>query len=75
MDLTTVREIAAALVVFGATGTAAMALYRLALTSFDVDLLPDTLSARVRWWRSHLAATLGCSAVLLLVGLTGLVLL
>ncbi|HEV7651997.1 MAG TPA: hypothetical protein VGP26_27905 [Actinophytocola sp.] len=75
MDVTTVREIAAALVVFGATGAASMALYQLALKSFDVDLLPDTLTTRVRWWRGHLATALGLSATLLVVGLAGLLLL
>jgi|1185.fasta_scaffold282862_2 hypothetical protein len=74
MDVTTVREIAAALVVFGTTGTASMALYRLALKTFDVDLLSDELTARVRWWRGHLATTLALSGLLLVVGLAGLLL-
>lgn len=72
MDVTTVREIAAALVVFGATGTAAMALYQLALKSVDVDLLPDAVTTRVRWWRGHLGTALGLSAVLLVLGVAGL---
>jgi len=75
VDLTTAREIAVALVVFGATGSASMTVYGLALRSFDVDLLPDALSARVRWWRGHLAATHGLSACLLVLGLVGLVVL
>jgi hypothetical protein len=75
MDVITAREIAAALVVFGATGAASMTLYRVALRSFDVDLLPTTTSARVRWWQGHLLAALGASATLLLVGLAGLLLL
>jgi hypothetical protein len=75
MGLTLVRETAAALVVFGATGTASLAAYRLALRSFDVDLLPAALTSRVRWWRGHLAAALGVSAAMLVAGLAGLVLL
>jgi hypothetical protein len=75
MDVTTVREIAAALVVFGATGAASMALYQLALKTVDVDLLPDEVTARVRWWRGHLGTTLALSALLLVVGLAGLLLL
>ena len=75
MDVTTVREIAAALVVFGATGTASMAVYQLALKTFDVDLLPDELTARVHWWRGHLGTTHALSALLLVVGLAGLLLL
>ena len=75
MDVTTVREIAAALVVFGATGTASMALYQLAVKTSDVDLLPDALTARVRWWRGHFGAAIGLSALLLLVGVAGLFLL
>jgi len=74
MDVTTVREIAAALVVFGATGTASMALYQLALKSFDIDLLPDALTARVRWWRGHLGGAVALSALLLVTGLAGLLL-
>jgi hypothetical protein len=74
MDVTTVREIAAALVVFGATGTASMALYQLALKSFDVDLLPDALTTRVRWWRGHLGTAVALSALLLVAGLAGLLL-
>jgi uncharacterized iron-regulated membrane protein len=73
MDVTTAREIFAALLVFGATGTASMAVYGLALKSFDIDLLPATTSARVRWWRGHLTPALAISALLLVVGLTGLV--
>lgn len=75
MNVTTAREVAAALVLFGATGTASVAAYRLALRSFDTDLLPAALIAKVRWWRGHLAIALALSAVLLLAGLTGLVLL
>ncbi len=75
MDVTTAREIAVALVLFGATGTASMTVYRLALKSFDVDLLPVALSARVRWWRGHLGATFGLSASLLALGLVGLLVL
>ena len=52
-----------------------MALYQLALKSSDVDLLPDALTARVRWWRGHLTTAVGLSALLLLVGLAGLFLL
>jgi hypothetical protein len=73
--MTAAREIAVALVLFGATGTASMTVYRLALRSLAVDLLPVALSARVRWWRGHLAATLGLSACLLVLGLIGLVVL
>ena len=73
--MTTAREIAFALVLFGATGAASMTAYGLALKSFDVDLLPVALSARVRWWRGHLAATLGLSGCLLVLGLVGLVML
>ena len=75
MDVVTARAIAAALTLFGATGTASMVAYRVALESFDVDLLPDALAARVRWWRGHLAAAFGASAGLLLLGLVGLMLL
>jgi hypothetical protein len=74
MTAATVRDVAAALVLFGATGMASMGAYRLALRSFDADLLPATSIARVRWWRGHLAGALGLSAALLLAGLTGLVL-
>ncbi len=75
MDLIVAREIATALMVVGATGTASMLAYQVALRSFDVDLLPEPLIARVRWWRGHLAAALGVSAGLLLIGLAGLLLL
>jgi hypothetical protein len=75
MDVITVREIATALVVFGVTGAASMTLYGVALRSFDVDLLPTTLTARVRWWRGHLAAALGVSAALFAIGVAGLMLL
>ena len=75
MDVTTAREIAAALVLFGVTGTASVAAYRLALKSFDTDLLPAALTGRVRWWRGHLAVTLAASTVLLVAGVAGLVLL
>ena len=75
MDLVVARETASALMLFGATGTAAMVAYRVALTSFDVDLLPPALAARVRWWRGHLVAALGASAGLLLLGIVGLMVL
>lgn len=75
MDLTTARELAAALVVAGATGTVSMAVYHLALKTHHVDLLPTALFARVQWWRGHLVAVFGLSALLLLAGALGLVLL
>jgi uncharacterized iron-regulated membrane protein len=75
MDLTTAREIAAAFVVFGATGTVSMTVYQLALKSFDVDLLPATLAGRVRWWQGHRLAATALSACLLVLGLVGLIVL
>jgi len=60
---------AAALVVFGATGTAAMMVFQVALKSFAVDLLPVASAARVRWWSGHRAAVLGVSVGLLVIGL------
>jgi hypothetical protein len=64
-----IEEIAVALVVFGATGTASMMVYQVALKSFAADLLPVASAARVRWWSGHRAAVLGISVVLLVVGL------
>lgn len=75
MSVTTAREIAAALVLFGATGALSTTVYQLALRSFDVDLLPTTLAGRVRWWRGHLVATTALSGCLLVLGLVGLVVL
>jgi hypothetical protein len=75
VDVTTAREIAAALILFGATGTASMTVYGLALRSFDVDLLPVALAGRVRWWRGHRTATFALSACLLVLGTVGLLVL
>jgi uncharacterized iron-regulated membrane protein len=75
VDVTTAREIAAALVLFGTTGTASLTIYQLVLRSSDVLLLPTSVTARVRWWRAHLAAAMVLSACLLLLGVLGLVLL
>lgn len=75
MDLTTAREIAVALVMFGAAGTAAMTVYQLAVKSVDVGTLPAALAGRVHWWRGHLAVVRGISACVLVLGLVGLVVL
>lgn len=75
MDVATAREIAAALVLFGATGTLSMTVYQLALKSFDGDLLPAALAGRVRWWRGHRLAATALSACLLVLGLVGLLVL
>lgn len=75
MDVLTVREIAAALVVFGATGTVSMAIYEVALKSSAAELLPVASAARVRWWSGHRTAAAGISVVLLVIGLAGLLIL
>ncbi|HEY7593834.1 MAG TPA: hypothetical protein VH969_11815 [Actinophytocola sp.] len=75
MDVEVAREVAAALVLFGATGTVSMTVYQLALKSFDVDLLPAALAGRVRWWRGHRLAATAFSACLLVLGLLGLLVL
>lgn len=75
MDLTTAREVAAALVMFGAVGTAAMTVYQLAVKSIDVGTLPAALAGRVHWWRGHLTVVRGISACVLLLGVVGLIVL
>lgn len=75
MDPTTAREIAAALVLFGAAGTVAMTIYQLAVKSTDVGLLPSSLACRVHWWRGRLAAVRGISACVLVLGVIGLIVL
>jgi hypothetical protein len=75
MDPATAREIAAALVLFGAAGTAAMTIYQLAVKSTDTGLLPTSLACRVHWWRGHLAAVRGVSGFVLLLGVIGLIVL
>jgi len=69
------REVAAALVLFGTTGAAAMGIYRLALRSANAGMLPTSVTARVRWWQAHSVAALAVSACLLLAGFLGLLLL
>jgi hypothetical protein len=74
MDPTTAREIAAALVLFGAAGTAAMTVYQLAVKSVGGSV-PAALAARVRWWRGRLTVVRGISACVLVLGLVGLIVL
>jgi hypothetical protein len=69
------REIAAALALFGTTGTASMTIFGLALKSANAGMLPTSVAERVRWWHAHQTAALGVSACLLLVGFVGLLLL
>jgi hypothetical protein len=73
--MTTARELAAALVLFGAAGIAAMTIYQLAVRSTDAGLLPTSLACRVRWWRGNLAAVRGVSVCVLVLGVVGLIVL
>ena len=75
MDVTTAREAAAALVIFGITGLLSMTTLQLALKSCGVHLLPATAADRVRWWRGHLVLATAVSGCLLALGLIGLLLL
>jgi hypothetical protein len=75
MTLTTAREIAGALVLFGAAGTAAMTVYQLALKSTDVGLLPTSLACRVHWWRGRLSTVRAISVCVLVLGVVGLIVL
>jgi hypothetical protein len=74
VDVTTIREVFAAFVLAGTTGTASMAIYQLALRTADAGMLPTSVTARVRWWQAHSVAALVVSACLLLAGFLGLML-
>lgn len=65
-------ELATALVLFGATGTASMLAYLAAVKSFAADLLPVAVAARVRWWCDHRTVALYVSVTVLLLGVAGL---
>ena len=67
-------ELFAALVQFGATGTASMAVYQLALRTANAGMLPTSVTARVRWWRAHSGTALAASVGLLVAGVLGLAL-
>jgi uncharacterized iron-regulated membrane protein len=75
VDVVVARELFVALVLFGVTGAASMAIYQLALRSANAGMLPTSVTARVRWWRAHSVAALVVSACLLLAGFLGLILL
>jgi hypothetical protein len=75
VDVTAARELFAALVLVGTTGAASMAVFQVAVRTANAGMLPTSVTARVRWWRTHSVAALVFSACLLLAGFLGLLLL
>lgn len=75
MDIMATRELFAALVLVGTTGFTSMVVFQLALRTANAGMLPTSVTARVRWWRTHSVAAVVLSTCLLLAGFLGLLLL
>jgi hypothetical protein len=72
IEPTTLRMIAIAATVLGATGSLAIFACRTALRGLDIGMVPGHVLTRVRWWRSHAAPALHTSMTVMAVGLIGL---